>query len=502
MSERAVRLSKSRFTAGLQCHKQLWWRVHEPHAVELEPDRVLRARLEAGRRVGEVARGYVPEGVLIDSHAELARRVAATAAAVAGGAPAIYEAAFVADDTIVAVDILERQSAADDGWCVIEVKSGTRVQPHHVADIALQAHVAARAGLTVGRAEVMHLNRECRYPDLSNLFTRADVTPLVHAFLLGVPDHIAAQLAVLAGPLPDVPVGEHCTTPRDCPFLARCWIELPPDHVGTLHGIRRQRARELLEQGYVTIPDLPADQELTAIQARQARALREGAMVVEPALAEALERFRGPLAYLDFETVSLPIPVWDGCRPYERVPVQFSCHVERSARGPGALQHHWWLTDGPGDPRPAQAVAVVRACEGVRMIVAYNAPFERDCLRALAAAAPHLEADLDAIAGKLVDLLPLVRNHIYHPEFGGTFSLKAVLPALVPDLSYEGLAIADGEVASVELARLMFEGDAMSDVERARLRRDLLAYCETDTLATVRVLEVVRGLGGPQLSLL
>src|SRR5712692_1380246 len=167
-------LSKSRFTAGLQCHKQLWWRVHEPAAPELVPDAAQQLLFDNGTHVGEVARQYVPGGVLIDlPHTDYDGKLAATRRAIAAGAPAIYEASFVGDNVFVAVDILKREPR---GWRVIEVKSTTSLKDQHLPDAAIQVHVLRRARLTVSGADVMVLNRACTFPALSDLFTRHDVT--------------------------------------------------------------------------------------------------------------------------------------------------------------------------------------------------------------------------------------------------------------------------------------------------------------------------------------
>jgi predicted RecB family nuclease len=303
---------------------------------------------------------------------------------------------------------------------------------------------------------------------------------------------------MLAGPLPEVPIGDHCTRPYECPFLARCWPKLPEHHVSSLYRIERRRALELEADGYATIYDLPSDLELSVIHARQVKAVQTGRLVVEPALKAALAAFRSPLAFLDFETVSLAIPRWPGCRPWQIVPVQFSVHAE--GRG-GGFAHYEWIAEGPEDPRPALAQALVEACAGARAVVAYYASFERDCLRQLREAVPPLGRELERIERRLVDLLPVVRNHVYHPDFGGSFSIKKVLPALVPGLSYGDLEIADGERATVELLRLMFAGDAMAPADRAALRGALLRYCERDTWAMVKLLERLRGLVADQLEL-
>src|SRR5207248_6599841 len=359
MASPSLRLSKSRFLAGLQCHKQLWWRVHEPDAPELVPDAAHRNILDQGNAVGRKAREYIPGGTLVDlPFHEFDNKVARTREVLQcdPAPPAIYEATFLADETYAAVDILER---GPRGHGVVEVKATNSLKPQHLPDVAVQVHVLRRAGLPVERAEVMHLNPDCRYPDLGNLFVREDVSALVEGVLLGVSDELAAQHRMLEGPLPDVAIGDHCSRPHDCPFIERCWPKLPQHHVSSLYRIERKQVREYEADGYATLYDLPSDLELSAIDARQVRAVTAGRMVVEPALAKALGEFTSPLAFLDFETVSLAIPRWNGCRPWQNVPVQFSCHAEE--RGSGMV-HYEWLADGPGATRHAHAEAPVDAC--------------------------------------------------------------------------------------------------------------------------------------------
>ncbi|HEV2751329.1 MAG TPA: DUF2779 domain-containing protein [Gemmatimonadales bacterium] len=491
-------MSKSRYLHGLQCHKQLWWRVHDPDAPELAPTPGQENLFAQGKDVGVRARSQIPGGELIDlPFYEYDNKVAATCDALKRGLPAIYEAWFLAEDTYAGVDILARDPGGR-GHVLIEVKASNRRKAEHVPDAAVQVHVVRRAGLQVERAEVMHLNPECRYPDLSNLFVRADVTALVEGTLVGLPEELEAQRLMLEGPLPDVPIGEHCSRPHDCPFIPRCWPTLPDHHVSSLYRIDRKRAVELEADGYATIYDLPTELELSAIHARQVKAVQTGRMVVEETLKKALAQFASPLAFLDFETVSLAIPRWPGCRPWQQVPVQFSVHLEERGRG---LIHHQWIADGPDDPRPALAEAVVEACAGARRVVAYYASFERECLRQLREAVPKFARELERIERRLVDLLPTVRNHVYHPDFGGRFSIKKTLPALVPGLSYADLKVQDGEKATVELQRLMLAGSELPERERAELREALLRYCERDTWAMVKMLEKLRSLVADQLEL-
>jgi hypothetical protein len=448
----------------------------------------LQALFARGHLVGERAQGEFPGGTLIGhEYWEVEEKVRDTRAALEARAPAIYEASFQEDGVFVAVDVLER---GRKGHTIVEVKSSSSVKEQYLPDVAIQLHVARQAGIDARRGEVMHLNPACRFPDLSDLFLREDVTEQAEALLPAIPGHLKRMKKALAGTLPVVQVGPHCDDPYECPFKGRCWEPVPDDHVSTLYSGRKLAAR-LLADGVESLKDIPDDTPLSAPQARQVRAVRAGELVVEPGLARALRSLKAPIAYLDFETINPAIPVWKGCGPYMQVPVQLSCHVV-GARG--ATTHHEHLADGSGDPRPALAEAVVRACAGAATVVAYNAPFERKCLQHLAENVPSQRAALKAVIGNLVDLLPIVRDHVYHPAFGGGFGMKAVAPALVPSLDYGDLEIGEGGLASTVLEVLLLSGEGLPAAERKKLRRQLLDYCELDTLAMVKVVERLRAL--------
>ena len=480
-------LSKSRFTTGVQCEKLLWWTVHEPDAPELTVDAVLRDRFDQGLYVGRLARERFPGGVLIDRDLPLAERAAATRAAIDGRPPAIFEAACIDGGLYVAVDVLERRA---EGWSLVEVKSSTRRKDEHLPDVAVQLHVLRGAGVPVARAELMHLNAEFRLPDHGDLFARTDVTDEVESFLPEVPRLAEAFAAALAGDLPAVAVGLHCWQPRECPLFDRCWPG-DRDHIRRLYRAWKTQTVARMQKGIHSLHDLPGHEKLSDIQTRQLRAVREDRVIVEPALADALAAFRVPrLGFLDFETVNRAVPVWTGLGPWNQAVCQFSYH-ERDADG--AFIHDAYLAEGPHDPRPELVDRMLAATRRADAIVMYSS-FERSRINELALQVPDRGAELQNLAAKLVDLLPIIQQHVYHPEFRGSFSLKRVLPALVPTLTYDDLVIVDGMMASVQIARLLFLEHLVED--RDRTRADLLAYCERDTWAMVELLRRLEALAG------
>lgn len=476
----ARRLSKSKFQAGRQCHKLLWWKVHEPDAPELTPSPEQQRLFDRGTDVGDRARDEVPGGVLIERDGGIGAMLEATRVAVERGVTAIYEASFSAGGVFAAVDILERDG---DGWRIIEVKSSTRVKPVHISDVAVQIYVLEQAGLEVTGADVMVLNRACVYPDLDDLFSREDVTASAREILVDVPQAVEAQRAMLDEPVPDVEIGPHCSDPYGCPFHDRCWPARPEHHVSTLYRGHKP-AEALAAAGCETIGDIPPDFSLSDIQERQRQAVVRSELICEPGLADLLDQLAEPVGYLDFETIAPAIPRWDGCRPYDAVPVQF---VYYELAGQGSSRMAEWLVDGEGDPRPELARHLVDACRNAGSVLAWNASFEERIIAGLAAAVPELTDELHELNKRVVDLLPIVRNHVYDPAFGGSFSLKYVLPALVPDLSYKALEIQNGQDASGVLEKLVLNPAEMGDDERTRSRASLQAYCRLDTYGMVRM---------------
>ena len=483
-----MRISKSRYVAGLQCHKLLWLKVREPDAPELVPDAGTAARFASGHAVGERARECFADGVLIDLDPRNPMpAVEATRVALASGAKLIFEAAFATDDGFAAVDVLER---VGDGFTLIEVKATLDAKPKHLPDLAMQVHMARRAGLRVDRVEVMHLNRHHRWPDARPLFRRTDVTQDVNALVPQVADDIASQLGALSGECPKVAVGPHCSRPYECPFKARCWPTRAKHDVSELYGASR-KAEAWRESGYDTIEQLPRDVSLKGVASRQRRAIVDNTVIVEGDLAATLATLHTPLAFLDFETIGTAIPVWPRCAPYQGIPVQHSVH---RLRDDGVVEHDAFLAEPGTDPREPLARHLLAATEGARTVLAWNASFESQRITDLAKALPHLSRPLRDLAGRMHDLLPIVRNHVYHPDFRGSFSLKAVGPALVPDLGYTGLSIADGGTASASLETYLLHPERLSTQERTDLRTALLAYCERDTLLLVKIFELLKTL--------
>ena len=479
-------LSKSRFMSGSQCHLRLWY---ETHARELasEPDDNLQAIFDMGHEVGELACKRRPGGHLIahdylhtDEALDETRRVLA-----AGTAPALFEAAFRHQGVLVRVDILER--LPEGGWGLIEVKSATRLKDAFVLDAAVQLWVLRGAGLDVREAGVLTLDRDYVYEggalNLDALFRLHPVMDSATELLDGIGEQVSEMQSMLAGPeAPDIGPGDHCFSPYACPFYGHCTRDVAlPDHgISELPWLTQSSRAQLEASGIDEIRDIPEDFPLSNLQRVVRQSVRAGRGLRHGDLQWHLASLKKPVRYLDFETFLPAIPRFAGTRPYDAIPFLFSVHVERAG---GPPKHMDYLHEGSDDPRPQLAERLLDALGRKGTVCTYSS-YERRMLRALAAALPERAAALRAVEARLFDLLPVVRNNYYHPAFRGSFSIKSVLPALVPESGYDDLSIADGQTAAARYVAALGSADR---AERQRTFEELRAYCVRDTLAMVEL---------------
>jgi predicted RecB family nuclease len=489
-----MKISKSKFCAGAQCLKRLYLLVHEPKLAE-QPSASVRAIMQQGHEVGMLARQLFPGGVEVRSDRGLDEAIRATRDLVSNREiQAIFEGVFEHDGVLVKVDILQRRS--DSRWRLIEVKSSTSVKEEHLDDVAIQYRAVSRSGLDIGSCCLAHVNRNYVFQggmvDPWRFFRIRNVTRQVEKLQPRLTFQLRAQFTILnMANAPEIATGPHCTNPVTCEFFDRCNLPRPVDHIGYLPRLHANAAKELEEMSIESICDIPDDFELTDVQRRAATCVQTG----EPwydieGLQTTLAGLKDPIFFMDFETVNPAIPRFTGMRPYDHLPFQWSVHVQRA---PEAKPEHFEFlaTDGR-DPRCEFITSLCEPLGESGAIVVYNAGFESQRLAELATRLPEYAARIENIKSRLWDLLPIVRNHVYHPAFGGSYSLKAVLPALVPKMTYEGMEVANGQDAGLVWESLVSGG--LDRDECDRIMKALLNYCGQDTLALVKLVTKLRSI--------
>lgn len=491
-------LSKSRYISGLQCHLRLWNDTFARH-LATQPDARLQAIFDTGTEVGQLATKRYPGGRLIaEDHRQIHEALEETRKALEDTAiPALFEAAFAYRGVLVRADVIER--LPEGGWRLIEVKSATRAKDVFAQDLALQLWVLQGAGLDVREAGVMTLSPDYVFEgaqlDLDQLFRFHPMFAIATERLGRVEQRAETMLAMLASEFaPDISPGDHCFVPYSCPYHAHCTRhqENPANSISELPGLSGQQGGELQQAGISEITEIPDSFPLKRLQRLVRRAVLEQRPVMHGDLAGVLAKIKPPVRHLDFETCASAIPRIAGTRSFTTMPFLFSVHRERNGRPP---HHVDYLHEGDGDPRPHLAEHLIDALGNEGSICTYSG-YEKGVIQSLSRAVPEHAEALTAIEARLFDLLPVVRNGFYHPDFRGSFSIKKVFPALCPDAGYSDLAIEDGQTASIQYEVAL---KCKDKVEREKIFDDLRAYCGRDTLAMVKVKQALTDLACSQI---
>jgi hypothetical protein len=370
---------------------------------------------------------------------------------------AIFEASFSCDGVRVKVDILER--LGNGKWNLTEVKSSTGVKDEYLPDVGVQYNVLKGVGVDIKRVTLLHLNNQYVYDgnalNLEQLFTASDLTRETLACQWEVERKLQKFKDCLASPQPpEIAPSRHCFNPYECEFFGHCRLVLPEHWVVELVGISRNKIEELASMGVRDIHDVPESFPLTEIQERIRRCVRFNEEYVSSQLEAELLAFEHPVHFLDFETLGLALPRYAGTRPYQSVPFQWSDHVLQED---GRIEHREYLCEEDKEPRGEFAETLLAALGQRGSIVTYTT-YEEGIIKGLAEGLPQYREPLLETLGRVKDLHAIIRKHYYHPAFHGSFSLKSLVPALLPEMAYENLAIQEGQAGGLEYLRILIRG--------------------------------------------
>jgi len=479
-------LSKSKYLSGLQCPKYLWIQINEPERIP-ETDPVTQYIFDQGHLVGELARRLFPGGIDIPTD-DFTGNINQTKELLEQRKP-LFEAGILAEGIYSRVDILNPSN--ENSWDLIEVKSTTSVKDVHLDDVSFQKYCCEKLGLKIEKSFLMHINNQYVKEgeiDPEKFFTLEDITEEVEQSSNGIQDRIADMLEVISATIcPEVTIGKHCSDPYDC-ALTECWEFLPEFNIFNLY-YGGKKSFDLFSSGIATIREIPDSYKLNDKQhIQQACEISGKPHVDREGISNFLGTLQYPLYYLDFETISPAVPLFNGTRPYQAIPFQFSLHT---AENDGSKPKHFsFLASGTGDFRPTFLAELKKVLCDTGSIVVYNQGFEEGILKELALAFPEYDGWVNQVRERLVDLLsPFRQFHYYNPLQKGSASLKSVLLALTGK-GYNELDISDGQAASIAFQAVTYGN--VSEEERNKVRSDLEKYCGLDTEGMIWIVDSLR----------
>lgn len=471
--------------AGLTCDRKLWQLLWDRNSAA-PPDGMSALIMMMGSRFGELAHKLFPGAALIDVNVcNLQKAITDTHDAIESGASVILEAGFCYENSRILADVIQKQ--ADGNWHLIEVKSSTRVKEEHIEDLAYQKWVMEQCGHSVSRCSVMHANTSGQWPDIKGLFRTVDVTTEV----LAASESVAKNVAHMQ-PLTE----EGCVAPdarvcfsKNCHLCAFkktvCWKGIEGFTIYDV--IHASKIPSLEAMGVLYVNDIPDSFELSGRDKKNVDRIKRLAIDIDKqSIDSMLDGLEYPIYFLDFESASVAVPLFEGNHPWEKLAFQYSLHVMEED---GTIQHIEYLHDKNSDPSRDVAQGLVRDISERGSIVVYYAPMEKGVLVQLKNQFPEYAISLQGMIDRLWDLQLIFKNYYRHWQFGSRSSIKIVLPTLLPDLSYKDLDIQEGGSASLAWIDMLESSDGESKTAMAQA---LKMYCERDTWAMVKLLELIK----------
>jgi len=452
-----------------------------------------QAIFDRGHDVGGLAHQLFPGGVNLEEKYgfDYAKSMAECKQLLKQDDAIIYEAAFVHNEVLNLMDILVKK---DGKLYAYEVKSSTSVKEVNIYDAAVQYWVMSNAGYRPEDISIVFINNEYVKMgdiDVAQLFTIQSVLDEILPLQDDIAKMIEEYKAVVNSNInPEIKIGGHCFEPYGCDFHGHCWSHLPEYSIMDISGLWTSKKMQLIEQDIFSFEDIPTDFRLSDKEKQQVECELEQKSVIEKdAIKEFVDSLQYPLYFMDFETINPVVPLFDNSRPYQMIPYQYSLHLLESKDA--ELRHMEFLAEAKEglDPRIPFIEKLIADLGTSGDILVYNIGFEKGKLNDIAKQFPQYEEQIEKIILRLEDLMkPFFNRHYYTPEMRGSYSIKQVLPALVPSMSYSELEIAEGGQASNAFVALYSETDP---AKTKQVRENLLEYCKMDTLAMVEILRVL-----------
>jgi hypothetical protein len=486
-------LTKSNYIKFLQCKKALWLYKNKPELMS-EVDDGTQRMFDSGYEVEAIAYKLFPDGV--DTAKDIGESIRETKKLLAEKKPVIFQATISNSNLFCRSDII-RYNQDNDTWDIIEVKSTTGVRPMHIHDLAFQKICFETAGYTVRNVSVIHMNKEYRRHgevEPEKFLEETDITEKVNAIIEETKIKIGRALELLKEEVePQVRILRQCSNPYECPFIDYCWKGISEDSICSIGSkLGEKKLNELLQRGIYNIVDIPKDFTSDEDISQYCDTVRSGKVCVDKDLIQKeLQKIKYPIYFLDYETFGPAVPVLEGYGPYQRVIFQYSLHVQKTPTS--ELEHYEFLAKEMEDPTKDLAQSLQRHIGGEGSILVWFESFEKGCNEEMGERMPEFKEFFEDVNSRIYDLMtPFSKKYYVHKDFKMSASIKKVLPAVVPELSYKELDISEGMTASNSWGDMVL--DNLSADKKEKIYNNLLEYCQLDTLAMVKILEKLNNL--------
>lgn len=474
------------FLNAMECLTRGWFLHHVKDITAPSPAELIR--IQQGEEIHRRARARFPDGIYV-SEVNAERALKRTRDLMGQTSNRVlFEPYFRHEGCVTRADIV---TGSDSVWLLEEVKSNTSLKPDLIDDLGYTTMVMLGSRINISDVTLTVVNKDYRNGDDETQFlTTINVKEEVFSR--------AAQFEARRREIEDVIASPSCPEStliwpcRSCDFFVdQCVGKTIKVPVFEVPRLSKTKFEALVELGVTEISGIPSDFKLSNRQRRVVDAVQSGELWVSDQIATILNLWKWPLFYLDFETVSSCLPLYEGLAPYAQIPTQYSLHIRRNNNS--TPEHREFLADPEKDCRRELAESLITDLEGIGNIVVYS-PFEKTTLSRMQESFEDLAEPLERAKERLVDLMAVLTDHVWHPDFAGSASIKHTLPVLVPDMDYSDLEIANGDHASAAFYNMATGKLGPADIQDTRAA--LLAYCKRDTFAMLKLHDAIADISG------
>ncbi|HXB41018.1 MAG TPA: DUF2779 domain-containing protein [Bacteroidia bacterium] len=450
-----------------------------------------KAVFNRGHKVGILAQQLFPGGVDVspDHVFKYAESVEKTKELIAAGEKIIYEAAFIFDDTLVALDILVKE---DEKWFAYEVKSSLKISQAYVMDAALQYYIIKNCLPGLEDISLVNLNEKYCLEDqldVKKLFKITSVKKDAEKNGEFIKHHIAlAKNTFYKNELPSVAIGQQCFSPYACDFMGTCWKNTAANNVFEFSGISKKQAGEWLAKGFLHINEIP-DEEVSGTTQKLVRSFKDNLEIFEKEnVKEFFKKISYPLAFLDMEFYTPAIPKYKGNGPFELSPFLFSCaQIDKEG---GSVTEQFFFHEENSNPEKDFMEHLIALAKNVSCILVFDTGQEVAAMNTIVKHYPEYKKAVEEIKKKFIDLADVFTNFwYYHPQQKGSTSLKKIHQSIFTKDMYADLPVNSGLLASYGYDDFLNETDIFKKQE---LKENLIAYCQADTRAVLELTDFLR----------
>jgi Domain of unknown function(DUF2779) len=482
-------LSKTDFIQYLNCPESLWLLKNKPDDYpEGEFSLFLEKLIKEGYEVEEYAKQLFPYGLDLPNNATPQY----TSEQLKGDTKVFFQPSFITQKGVFArIDVLEKLE--NNSWHLYEIKSSTSIKKdkkhNHLKDACFQKYVLAKNDLKVSKVSIIHLNKEYVKQGviyINELLEIEEVTEAIDNIYSSVVNEINAATTFINKEVINKTVCscKYKTRSNHCDSFKYFNEDIPEYSIYEIGNIRAKKVGLLVDNDQLGIIDIPLDFELNINQQAQVESVRQEQPLINiPNIKRDLDNLIFPLHFIDYETYASAIPKLDRMSPHKHLTFQVSIHTLSED---GALTHFEHLLEAMKMPNHMlEAMQDFTRLEGT--FISWHASFEVGRNKDLIDWLPEYTTYLTYVNEHMFDLEKIFKKDYIDYRFHGSSSIKKVLPVICPELSYSELEVNNGTMALVTWGKMVLDKDFNEDVETTK--KNLLDYCELDTLAMVKIYE-------------